>query len=114
MMTRGTTIVHTFTIPIKRSDISLANVIYAQNNNVSLIKKLNDEGVSLKDNDDNSCILEVQLSQTDTLGFDYFEKEEKNIIEIQVRFSQISTKEVYASDIMHERVGKLLDSWEIE
>lgn len=72
-MIRGTTPTHIFKLPFEKDVIKAIRIIYAQNNQIVLVKNTED------------CVLEngtatVKLTQEDTLSFD-----SSKSVEIQVR-----------------------------
>ena len=95
-MMRGTTPVHTFELPFDTELVSCARVVYAQDEEVVLIKEHDD------------CILEgntvtVHLTQADTLKFNC-----RKAAQVQVRI-KTTAGEVLASQVERLPVDRCLD-----
>lgn len=113
MLVRGTTQNHTFVVPFAADIIQEVYLTYAQNDEVKL--DFNDDDVTIipSEIDENAAIVSITLSQEDTLTFDYYKAEEKNIVKIQLRILTVD-EEAYASIIMKERVYEILHDGFIE
>lgn len=97
-MRRGTTPLHTFTIPFDTSLLDCVKVVYAQDDKVILEKK--NEGCVLDGN-----TVKVTLTQEDTFLFDC----RKRIVQIQVRVLTLNN-EALASEVLRVPVEKCLDN----
>lgn len=104
-MRQGTTPTHSFTLPVSSSSVGEIYVSYNQNNS-SLIEKSGDD-ISFTDMEDGSCVASVTLSQTETLKL----SPDSDCL-IQIRF-RTSTGAAFASQIISERVEKVLKGGEI-
>ena len=96
-MEKGTTPLHTFTLPIDTDTITKLRIIYAQNGSVILTKEKTDctlEGNQIK----------VKLSQEDTFKF-----ASSCPVEIQLRVV-LTDGEAYKSEIKRVTVGRCLDN----
>lgn len=96
-MIPGTTPTHTFKLPIGNEEIKSIRIIYSQNNNIVLIKDMDEIAVST----DGAT---VQLSQEDTLKFT-----NSDIAEIQLRILT-NDDAALASKIMKLRIQKHLEN----
>ena len=94
-MLKGTTPRHTFTLPIDTGLIKSIQIIYAQNDNVKLIKETEQCTLS-----GNTAV--VKLSQEDTLEF-----EEETCVQMQVRVL-LHNGDALASGIMRTRCEGVL------
>ena len=96
-MDRGTTPVHTFTLPFNADVFTELKITYAQNNQIKLIKRLEDctvDGQSIS----------YKLTQEETFLFDLAHK-----VQIQLRGLDVQGN-VMSSRITDVLVGKCLDS----
>jgi 3D (Asp-Asp-Asp) domain-containing protein len=100
-MRRGTTPKHTFTIPFDTAVIDKVRVIYAQGDNVVLIKT--DDGVSLSGNN-----IDVKLTQEETLRFNC-----RDCVKVQIRILT-SAGDALSSDPCLVFVGDCLDDEVLE
>ena len=96
-MKRGTTPIHTFTLPFDTDLVKTARVIYSQNNKVILTKTGNE--LEFEGN-----LIRTKLTQEDTLSFDC-----KKMVEVQLR---VLTKvdEALASEIEIVSVDRCLEN----
>ena len=62
-MRKGTTPVHTFTLPFDTAEIKCVRIVYEQNDQIRLVKETAD--VEMQGN-----VIRVQLSQEDTFHFE--------------------------------------------
>lgn len=95
-MIRGTTPIHTFTIPFDISLIKEVKIIYSQEDEQILCKRMED------------CVLEGTVIKTSLTQEDTFKFDCKKPVQIQVRVLTID-HEVLASNIINVTVGKCLD-----
>lgn len=94
-MERGTTPVHTFTMPMDTGTLAKVRVIYVQNGKRVLTR---DDGVLLGN------AVSVRLTQSETFMFDH-----NKPVEIQVR-ALTKSGDVLNSEIYKVSVGKCLDT----
>lgn len=105
MITRGTTVTHTFTVPFTSEDVKTLIITYQQGDIV--IEKTNDDVVY----DDENKTLTVVLAQEETLRFMYSENpydRTKNIIQVQMRV-KYNDGTVYSGQIIKERLEDVLN-----
>lgn len=95
-MIQGTTPTHQFTIPMDASSVDKVRVTYAQKDQVLLVKE--NEDCSIDGN-----VIEVKLSQEETLLFDEFSS-----VQIQVRVLTTGG-DALASDLIRVPCGAVLD-----
>lgn len=108
MIARGSTPHHTFLIPEFNDDITKIYVTYSQRNIEKVNKIFTSEDLHpINTEEFYGYELIVNLSQEDTLSFDFFGVPSKDSIEIQLRIFT-RTNEAYVSYIIHECSGKLL------
>lgn len=100
-MYRGTTPVHTFTIPFPPEYIANIYVTYSQFEETVVEKSINGVVIEPVEDDEEKANVVVTLSQSDTLKF------EEGIATIQLRVYDINGA-AYASDYMRERVKPIL------
>ena len=96
-MIKGTTPTHTFTLPFNTETISKLRIIYSQNDNVILVKQMNDCVMNDKQ-------VSVTLTQEDTFLFEHVYP-----VEIQIRVLTLGGNALAS---VPEKVGvsKCLDS----
>lgn len=94
-MIRGTTPVHTFTLPLDTQMVKSIQIIYAQRGEVKLLRGSDD--VKMSGNE-----VTVTLTQEDTLAFDHEQR-----VEIQVRVLTLGG-EALASNVMYVFCERLL------
>lgn len=99
-MRRGTTPTHIFHLPFSAEDLKFT-ITYAQDDK-ELVKKTED------DCDVNDNVIELTLSQEDTLSFD-----EKKAVQVQIKTLDFGGN-VKASKVMITTAGKILDEDVIE
>lgn len=133
MIIRGTTPYHSFVLPLEPEQISTLYITYLQNNSIILDKQYNpsESGESTKiviepwtDELENasmneqqsadeqaetipSTLVQIHLSQEDTLKFHFYPAAEKNIAVIQIRVLT-TDDEAYASEPIRERIFGVL------
>lgn len=131
MLLRGTTPYHSFTIPMKVENIVKLYITYFQNGEVILEKKSDnpEDGVVITNFEDmydnaeidpltlseeelNTSIATVHLTQEDTLKFHFYPAAKKNIMLIQLRLLDIDD-EAYASEPIRERVYGVFNEEEL-
>ena len=95
-MIQGTTPTHQFTIPMEASSVQAVRVSYAQNDKLILTKEGEDCRVE-------GNVIEVKLSQEETLLFDGFSS-----VQIQVRVLT-TAGDALASDLIRVPCGAVLD-----
>lgn len=105
MIIRGTTPQHTFILPEFEEEITTITVTYSQGDKVKITKEFTSEDIIYTEEGEPQ--INVDLSQLDTLKFKYYGIPSKDMIEIQIRILD-ENDEAYASNIMTERVGKVL------
>lgn len=129
MITRGTTPYHTFLVPLAPNQIQKVHITYQQNGKVIFDKTNKDidikhiitttenaeiNGVdNLSETQETNSQITLHLTQSDTLKFEVYPAERKNIILIQLRILD-SDGEAYASEIMRERVCDVLKNGTIK
>lgn len=96
-MRRGTTPRNTFSLPFSTDIIERVKIIYAQNNQILMVKTNVDCSFGDK-------VITVQLTQTDTLKFDH-----QSMVEIQVRILTVDGNAL-ASNIILTRADELLEN----
>lgn len=131
MLLRGTTPYHSFTIPMKVENIVKLYITYFQNGEIILEKKSDvpEDGVVITNFEDmydnaeidpltlseeelNTSIATVHLTQEDTLKFHFYPAAKKNIMLIQLRLLDIDD-EAYASEPIRERVYGVFNEEEL-
>ena len=131
MLLRGTTPYHSFTLPMKSDKIAKLYITYFQNGEIILEKKSDnpEDGVDIKDFVDmydnaeietlalseeevNTSIATVHLTQEDTLKFHFYPAAKKNIALIQLRLLD-TDDEAYASEPIRERVYGVFNEEEL-
>lgn len=133
MIIRGTTPYHSFVLPLEPEQISTLYITYLQNNSVILDKQYNPsesgesteiviepwtddlENASMNEQQSAdeqaetipSTLVQIHLSQEDTLKFHFYPAAEKNIAVIQIRVLT-TDDEAYASEPIRERIFGVL------
>ncbi len=133
MIIRGTTPYHSFVLPLEPEQISTLYITYLQNNSIILDKQYNpsesgesteiviepwtDELENASMNEQQSAdeqaetipstLVQIHLSQEDTLKFHFYPAAEKNIAVIQIRVLT-TDDEAYASEPIRERIFGVL------
>lgn len=98
-MYRGTTPVHTYTVPYKADSIQRVYITYSQNGEPVVEKTIDD--VTISPIDDTSCNVVAHLRQGDTLKF--------SVGEATVQLRILDTNgEAYASAEMRMRIDDIL------
>lgn len=118
MIIRGTTPYHSFIIPMKLDLIDSIIITYAQNNEKILDKTDNDIDLQsyedflianevdindITDEEKESSIAIVHLSEEDTYSFTFYPAAKRNIAMIQLKLKD-TNNEVYASKPIRERI----------
>ena len=101
-MILGTTPTHIFNVPIDTSTISDLRIVYGQNDEAILTKKLEDCTLEPK-------AIRVRLSQEDTYKFQVKRKYITNHIQVQLRILTTSG-DVISSKVMPISIEKCLDN----
>lgn len=100
-MRRGTTPIHTFTLPVDASQIEKVRINYAQARNLVLVKTEQD-AVEFKNN-----VIKIRLSQKDTLQFS------SNMdVEIQMDILE-KTGDTLRSEVLRVDVDRCLNEEEL-
>ena len=131
MLLRGTTPYHSFTLPMTVDKIAKLYITYFQNGEIILEKKSDrpEDGVvitnfedmydnaeietlALSEEEINTSIATVHLTQEDTLKFHFYPAAKKNIALIQLKLLD-TDNEVYASEPIKERVYGVFNEEEL-
>lgn len=130
MIIRGTTPYHSFVLPLEPEQISTLYITYLQNNSIILDKQYNSsesteitiepwtddlENAAMNEQQSadeqaetiSSTLVQIHLSQEDTLKFHFYPAAEKNIAVIQIRVLT-TDNEAYASEPVRERIFGVL------
>lgn len=98
-MYRGTTPVHTYTVPYRADSIQRVYITYSQNGEPVVEKTIDD--VTISPIDDSTCNVVAHLTQNDTLKF--------SVGEANVQLRILDTNgEAYASAEMRMRIDDIL------
>lgn len=95
-MRRGTTPIHTFTLPVDMADVAKLRVAYAQQGRIVFVK-------TEADATHRGNVVQFKLTQADTLSFRC-----NRDVEIQIK-ALTHAGEVLISQIMRVEVGRCLD-----